>query len=243
VVDGQRNQRTPGGLSRTTRRAFALDPGTTQERGPNPVAQWRWRFGRQRGRGRCRLRKEYGYTASQRPGAGPNPGGGTDWAELIANIHGGRELHDSICALAAKLVRSGMTDAAAVNFIRGVMESGAAPKDARWRERWLDVPRAVWSARKKFDPPPVAPFITIKVSDWADKPVPERRWVVRERILRGNTAILSGDGGVGKTTIASQLAVSVEQGFAWLNAVVEEKGPVLFFSAEEDEQEMWRAQA
>jgi RecA-family ATPase len=87
--------------------------------------------------------------------------------------------------------------------------------------------------------PPVSKPVVFR-NDWSDKPIRERRQVVRNRIYRGTTAILSGDGGLGKTNIALQLGVSVVRGFAWLNAVVEEQGPVLFYTAEEDDDEIER---
>jgi RecA-family ATPase len=88
--------------------------------------------------------------------------------------------------------------------------------------------------------PPPAPLIVKASAEWEGKAVKSLRWTVRERILKGNVAILSGDGAIGKTTIALQLAVGVSRGTDWLGAVVEEGGPVLFFSAEEDEDEVHR---
>src|SRR5262249_36604050 len=44
-----------------------------------------------------------------------------DWQYLIANIHKGDDLHDSVRDLAAKFVRSGMGAGAAVNSLRALM--------------------------------------------------------------------------------------------------------------------------
>jgi hypothetical protein len=99
---------------------------------------------------------DHGYQApATRPkarakGNGAETAGGADWAWLIANCRDGRELHDSICALAAKLLAAGMNDAAAVNVIRGAMQSSTTPHDDRWRARYDDIPRAVSSAREKY---------------------------------------------------------------------------------------------
>jgi RecA-family ATPase len=66
------------------------------------------------------------------------------------------------------------------------------------------------------------------------------RWVATNRIPAGDVTILSGDGGGGKTTVALQLAVSVEHRLGdWLGTVTE-SGPVIFFSGEEPEGEMRR---
>jgi RecA-family ATPase len=77
-------------------------------------------------------------------------------------------------------------------------------------------------------------------SEWEGKEPRALRWTVRKRIPRGAVAILSGDGAIGKTTISLQLAVAVARGSDWLGAPVEEGGPVLFFSAEEEENEIHR---
>ena len=75
---------------------------------------------------------------------------GGDWAQHFGKIHAGDELHNSTRDLAAELIVAGMNDGAAVNLVRGVMESSSAPHDARWRERYEDIPRLVASASEKF---------------------------------------------------------------------------------------------
>jgi hypothetical protein len=99
---------------------------------------------------------EHGYTlASERPktkanGQDGNSGGKDDWAWLLANIREGREIHDSVRDLAAKLIASGMGAAAATNFLRAQFEQSTAPRDHRWKDRYNDIPRAVASAEAKF---------------------------------------------------------------------------------------------
>jgi RecA-family ATPase len=75
---------------------------------------------------------------------------------------------------------------------------------------------------------------------WRDVPLEPMRWLATNRIPAGDVTILSGDGGGGKTTVALQLAVSVERGLGdWLGTTCE-AGPVIFFSAEEPDHEMRR---
>jgi RecA-family ATPase len=75
---------------------------------------------------------------------------------------------------------------------------------------------------------------------WRDVPLEPMRWLATNRIPAGDVTILSGDGGGGKTTVALQLAVSVERGLGdWLGTTCE-RGPVIFFSGEEPESEMRR---
>ena len=96
--------------------------------------------------------RDYGYkpTASRpRKTKGKGAGGGpADWGHLAANIQAGRNLHDSLLALAGKLVKSGMGTGAAINHLRGLLDTSTAARDDRWKERWDDVPRLVESAEK-----------------------------------------------------------------------------------------------
>ena len=119
------------------------------------------------------LVQEFGYTrAKARPKAKGSPGkngsragngtydGAADWAFLTDNIHAGRDLHDSLRDLAAKMVRSGMLPGAVVNFLYGLMDSSIGPHDVRWSERRHDIPRLVDSAAEftaPKQPPPVEP--------------------------------------------------------------------------------------
>jgi hypothetical protein len=73
-------------------------------------------------------------------------GGTDDWQYLIDNILAGRELHDSLRDLGAKLIASGMSAGAAVNQLRAFMNVSTAPRDDRWQERYDDIVRLVESA-------------------------------------------------------------------------------------------------
>lgn len=84
------------------------------------------------------------------------------------------------------------------------------------------------------------PLHLICPPEWRDVALPPMRWLATHRIPAADATILSGDGGGGKTTVALQLAVSVEQGLGdWLGTTTE-SGPVIFFSAEEPRDEMRR---
>lgn len=101
----------------------------------------------------------FGYRrAAERPkkehksnGQGEPGGGAADWQWLLDNIREGRELHDSLRDLAAKLIRSGMSAGAAVNHLRGLMEGSTTAHDARWKERYNEIPRLVDSAESFRD--------------------------------------------------------------------------------------------
>ena len=103
------------------------------------------------------LVQHFGYKrAAARPktnGTKPHEGGGggdRDWSHLQANILAGRELHDSINILAAKMIAAGMNPGATINMLRALMDQSTAPKDERWRARVSEIPAAVDSAIAKF---------------------------------------------------------------------------------------------
>jgi hypothetical protein len=91
------------------------------------------------------LVKDFGYVLARRSQQSRHA-----WADLLANIRAGRELHDTIVAIAAKLAASGMDEGAIIAFIRSEMQASQIPHDARWRERLDDIPRIVASAIEKF---------------------------------------------------------------------------------------------
>ena len=75
--------------------------------------------------------------------------------------------------------------------------------------------RAETSADSKpaSEPPPL-PFIDIAA--WDGATVPEREWVVQDRVPLGNVTLLSGEGGVGKSIVSLHLAVATVLGRDWL---------------------------
>ena len=78
------------------------------------------------------------------------------------------------------------------------------------------------STTKTTDPPP--PFINI--ADWQNQPVPEREWMVKDRIPMSNVTLLSGEGAIGKTILALQLGTATALGRDWLGTMPE-PGPAL----------------
>jgi RecA-family ATPase len=88
---------------------------------------------------------------------------------------------------------------------------------------------------EKLGDPALLPLETITPAAWKGTELVEEQWFAFNRVLGNDLAILSGDGGAGKTEIALQLCVHAAAGLGdWLGGVIEE-GPTLFFSAEEQE--------
>src|SRR5262249_41669739 len=97
-----------------------------------------------------------------------------------ANIAAGRDLHDSIRDLAAKLIASGMKAGAAINQLRALMDASSAPKDERWLARKGEIPAAVDSAVAKYGKRPNAsgtpesgPGVSEPEPEEPEKPEPE----------------------------------------------------------------------
>lgn len=83
--------------------------------------------------------------------------------------------------------------------------------------------------------PAKAAFAPITPAAWKGTETVPQRWVAENRVPSGDVTILSGNGGSGKTEIATQLLVSVAAGLGdWLGCVIE-PGPALFLSCEEQE--------
>ncbi len=102
----------------------------------------------------------------------------------------------------------------------------------------------------KFEPEIVLPAeqssavsqeLFFRASDFHGVDVPRRRWLVPGRIPLGAVTILSGDGSAGKTLLTLQLGYGVTAGLPdWLGATIEEHGPAMFVTAEEERDEVHR---
>jgi RecA-family ATPase len=88
--------------------------------------------------------------------------------------------------------------------------------------------------------PPSADALPIKcAADFSGKNVPPRSFLVEPLIPDRTVTMLTGDGGVGKSKLVSQLAIAVAMGSEWIGTHPK-RGPVLFLSAEDDEDEIHR---
>ena len=84
-------------------------------------------------------------------------------------------------------------------------------------------------------------FETIDPIRLQGEPIPERRWIVPGWIPHGQTTMLTGDGGVGKSLLAMQLLVSCATGKPWLGQLAMACKAVGIF-CEDDKDELWRRQ-
>lgn len=79
---------------------------------------------------------------------------------------------------------------------------------------------------------------------WQGQPIPQRRWLIPGFLIRGTVTMLSGDGGVGKSLLAQQLATALAIGAPFLGLQAQ-PGPVpsLALFCEDDADELQFRQA
>lgn len=71
---------------------------------------------------------------------------------------------------------------------------------------------------------------------------PQREWMVERCFPKATVAMISGDGGIGKSLLMQQLLTSACLGALWLGLACE-RGRGLFLACEDDEDELHRRQA
>jgi RecA-family ATPase len=71
----------------------------------------------------------------------------------------------------------------------------------------------------------------------AHDPEPQRLWIAEEVIPDETLTLLTGEGGIGKTTLALQLAAAMRIDGEWLGMKVAQ-GPVLFVTSEDDRKDV-----
>lgn len=94
---------------------------------------------------------------------------------------------------------------------------------------------------KRAEPSRPQPFEPFSPIQWQGIAAPERDWMVEGVILRGTTAMLSGDGGLGKSLLMQMLCTAAAIGENWLGL---ETKPCKTFAmfCEDDEGELHRRQ-
>jgi RecA-family ATPase len=83
----------------------------------------------------------------------------------------------------------------------------------------------------------VQPIKWLDMSRWDREPVPERQWVVHNRVPLNQAGLFSGEGGTGKSIIELHKNVAHVAGKDWLGSLPE-KGPAFYIGAEDEEREI-----
>jgi RecA-family ATPase len=80
------------------------------------------------------------------------------------------------------------------------------------------------------------PLEMIKPMQWQGKAIPQRRWLVQDRIPMRQTTLLTGDGGLGKTLLALQLQTACALGRDWIDLKAEPVKSIGFYCEEEEDE-------
>jgi RecA-family ATPase len=77
----------------------------------------------------------------------------------------------------------------------------------------------------------------LDMSSWDTKPVPDRKWAIKDRVPLNQAGLFSGEGGTGKSIIELMKDVAHVAGKDWLNSLPE-PGPAFYIGAEDDRDEL-----
>ncbi len=102
---------------------------------------------------------------------------------------------------------------------------------------WADCPD--WPDAPYNLPDPKVMANIVDASQLAGIEPPEREWTVVDLVPRKQVTLLTGNGGVGKSLVALQLAVAVAAGQNWLDQMTA-RGNALFLTAEDELAEVHR---
>jgi AAA domain-containing protein len=177
-------------------------------------------------------------TQAEKPkGNGQDTGtSSTDWATALQGIASGESYHGALVPLAMKLLAAGMADGAAVNILRAQMEASTGARDDRWQSRYNDIPRAVRTAREKFEHDAKPQHDAPTPSAWrfhADAEPQPTAWLIKNILPETGTGLISGQWGTFKTTVALDLALSAMAGPPFAGKfMVKRKGGVIYFAVE-----------
>jgi len=194
-------------------------------------------------------------------GQGTGTHAGEMIAGLVDPSPSQRVYHESLTRLAASLVAGGMFPGAAVEFLRSLMQQvrphGPEEEVRRWQSRYEEIERAVKSAEKFAPEERKPPQITVNLNlvdqetgeitppdaahelqpmDWGalqgTQPEPTA-WRWEGWLPEGTVTLLSANGGVGKSNVSLQLAVSMAHGMSLFD-VQASSSRVLVLSGEDE---------
>jgi hypothetical protein len=96
------------------------------------------------------------------------------------------------------------------------------------------------------EPPPVGDPIgpalptSKSAAAWVGRQLQPRRYIAPDFLPFREVSLFNGHGGAGKTQLALQIAIAVVLGTDCFGFAIKEAGPVIFYSLEEEEQELQR---
>jgi hypothetical protein len=160
-------------------------------------------------------------------------GPANDWGEMIRGVLSGENYHEALAVMAAKFVSVGTHRNAAADFLRGMMESTAGPRDDRWLSRYNDIDRAVQTAGDKYVKAGTRPVPKPKVYWHGDvDPRESRPFLISKVLPEVGHGLIAGQWGTYKTFVALAIALAVMTGRDFIEFPVRRRGGVLFIAPE-----------
>ncbi|WP_374226584.1 AAA family ATPase [Bradyrhizobium sp. SRL28] len=90
---------------------------------------------------------------------------------------------------------------------------------------------------ENHSPVKAEPLRWLDMSSWDNKPIPERKWAIRDRVPLKQAGLFSGEGGTGKSILELMKNVAHVAGKDWLGSMPE-PGPAFYLGAEDDQEEI-----
>jgi hypothetical protein len=162
-------------------------------------------------------------------------GEAADWASHVHNVIAGDSYHGALVPLAAKMLVAGMSDGAAVNLLRAIMDNSVGPRDERWNARYADIPRAVKTAREKFgtpSEPQAPPDLATAFTFLGDAPPAPPRELIRKLLPADGVAVTGGQSSAGKTFIIIHKAICLATMRQYFGHKIVERVGTAFIAAE-----------
>ena len=176
-------------------------------------------------------------------GHAPGSGEPASWDELFADIKAGENYHDANTRLSAKLIKAGMSAAAATKLQQGAMEASTGPRDERWQSRYDDIARGVRTAQEKFAGTTAA-AAGLDIITAADVAMREVIWMWPDRYALGALGLLAGLPDEGKGQVFAYMAARVTRGGEWpCGEGTAPQGSVILLTGEDDLAQHGRAAA
>jgi RecA-family ATPase len=111
----------------------------------------------------------------------------------------------------------------------------------RYNDEWSKRRQQMYAEQGKVAPELPQPKVEpVCMATMAGKKAPPQPWVVPNLIPGRNVTLLTADGSVGKSLLALQLLASIAIGREWIGETTLVKGPTIFFTAEDEFNEVWR---
>ena len=100
-----------------------------------------------------------------------------------------------------------------------------------------DAARNVFQIRPRVDAKAEKPLQWLDMSTWDNEPIPQRDWVIPNRVPAEQVGLFSGEGGAGKSIIELTKDVAHVAGKDWFGSLPD-VGPAIYIGTEDSEKEL-----